>query len=554
MEEKRYTDPKSLFKWDENRDLWLDLYENVRNLLMERLREARGKNDLEKATKLRNVYEYMKADLIVPADILQSLTIKRATDLSGLEKCSNCTSIRLCTNADLSTIAPMPKVKRIEMVDSEAIMLLGDKFPNVEELRVVGGYTENSNGEMVPISLEGQINSMHIAIAADYVDAALKEALENKSRDSKLIKEFEAAIDKHFSSLRFDGNDTPQQIALLRSFLIKQRLANIYMEDFLKNLSPETVRRLKNLKRLRFSMIDYIEGLDLTQFDTFNYGVTMGENTIPVLPLVFTEFPMVEHSFELLDLVKYSDRDTKLTPLEFIKELNKCTDEEKKQLFEYIGENEFTDMGPEFVGVGSAQEMLKMYQDLLNVTDKCCAKTMDTETKIEAIYQWMIANIKYDEKLKDPSDLKGSFNSKRVNIDGAKDILNLLLATQDIDLSVVRMKHISPLGLDEGSGRGLNDKQKQDLSYHFAVGLQFSNDKKTRYFKPNISSMEYLLSDEQIQDLVISGIISADDLNNLNREGITQKYKAHLSKQKGGYINQEQIDAGKQEDKGMALA
>ncbi len=520
------------FREKDNPVLWLELARNTLNLL--RKRKAQEKDETKKA-EIQKTIDIMHNSRVVPVQLLQGITLQEANDLTGLEKCVHCKNLRLCTNADLSTIQPMPSVKQIEMMLGSGVNSVADKFPNLETLSIVQGYTNGENNEMVPISLEGEVTPLAVEMAQNDVQEAL-------SNPTKLRKEYGEVIQKYFASVRLDGNAEPSQIAILREHLVKEKLANMYLE----NIDIESLRKLKKLKKINIDMLNYIEKLDLNQYDNYAYG--MGENTV-AYPLVFNAnfAPEVEPSFELLDLIKYSDKNTKLTPLEFIEKLNECTEDEQAQLFEYIEENDFTDLGPEFEGVGNTKQMLKLYVDMKAQTDFLCSQNMDSSEKINAMYQWMLSNIEYDAKPKDPSDISGAFYSGKANIEGARDILNMMLATQKIDLSIVRMKQLSPMPLSK--------EQDKELSYHLAVGIQVSKEDRAAYFKPqNTIKEERLLDDEQLKELMQQNIIpqmQIESLSVIDRTFLCKYYQDHLlekCRDNGKYLNDAQIKAGQKSD------
>ena len=517
---------KSGIAIEDNPELWEDLRQSVVDMLSEELNKNR--NNPEKINQIKQVYDRMRDTHIVPINQLRNVTIRQATDLTGLEKCANCKSIAICTDADLSTMVPMAKVSRVEMMAGRGLDYLAEKFPNVEELSIVQGYEEGANGEMMPQNLEGSITPMAVEIAQDYVDSALANNI------AQLQNEFGPIMAKYFDSFRFDGSDPPEKVALLRSMLIKQKLANIYLEGA---IAP-ALKKLKRLKKLNIDIVNYIQNLDLNQFDNFNLGVQLGEN-IPNLPLVFdNNFMAVEHSFELLDKIKFGDKDTKLTPLQFVKELNQCTDEEREQLIEYINENDFTQFGPEFVGVGNAKEMMEMYLDIKNLTDRLCTTDMDTSARVNVMYQWVLSNMEFDADPQNPSDVKGAFDSGKANMEGVRDILNLMLASQNVDLGVVRMKDLSP--------KNLNDDQNKDLSYHLAVGVKFFDN--PNYFQPqNDMKANTVLGNEQLLMLMQNKLIPSMQVANLSvqdRVVISKYYQNYLLQKcqnNGKYLNNAQV-------------
>ncbi len=522
------------FREEDNPKLWLELARNTLNLL--RKRKAQEKDETKKA-EIQKEIDDMHDSRTVPVQKLQGITLQEATDLTGLEKCVHCKNLRICTSADLSTIQPMPSVTQVEMLlgDGVDVDILADKFPNIETLSIVQGYTKGENNEMVPISLEGEVTPIAVDIAQDYVQKVLSDP-------EQLKKEFGEILQEYAASMRLDGSDDPRLIAILRERLVKERLASMY----LKSIKIDSLRKLKKLKKINIDMLDYIEKLDLNQYDNYAYG--MGENTV-ASPFVFNAnfAPEVEPSFELINLIKNSDKNTKFTPLEFIDMINKCSEEEQAQLFEYIEENDFTDMGPQFEGVGNTQQMLKLYVDMKAQTDFLCSQNMDSSEKINAMYQWMLSNIEYDAKPKDPSDISGAFYSGKANIEGVRDILNMMLATQKIDLSIVRMKQLSPMPLSE--------EQDKDLSYHLAVGIQVNKEERAAYFNPqNTIKNERLLDNDQLMELMQKNIIPQKKIESLSiqdRIFLSKLYQDRMLKRcrdNGKYLNDAQVRAGEESD------
>ena len=165
---------------------------------------------------------------------------------------------------------------------------------------------------------------------------------------------------------------------------------------------------------------------------------------------------------------------------------------------------------------------------------------MDTSKKVNAMYQWVLSNMEFDAAPTNPSDLKGAFYSKKVTVDNAKDILNLMLATQGVDLGEVRIKKLSP--------SNLNNQQNKDLSYHLAVGVKFFKEDDTQYFLPQIEMKESaILTDEQLAELMNKNIIPSMQVANLNvgdKARISRHYQQYLlqkCKNNGKYVNEAEV-------------
>ncbi len=163
------------------------------------------------------------------------------------------------------------------------------------------------------------------------------------------------------------------------------------------------------------------------------------------------------------------------------------------------------------------------------------------------MYQWMLSNIEYDAKPKDPSDISGAFYSGKANIEGVRDILNMMLATQKIDLSIVRMKQLSPMPLSE--------EQDKDLSYHLAVGIQVNKEERAAYFNPqNTIKNERLLDNDQLMELMQKNIIPQKKIESLSiqdRIFLSKLYQDRMLKRcrdNGKYLNDAQVRAGEESD------